>query len=440
MSTASELERQMLALINAERAQAGLPPVRLELNLNEAAEDHSQWMLNTDTFSHTGQGGSSASQRMDAAGFDFSGSWRATENIAWQSIRGAPGLSDDVENLHNSLMNSPGHRANILDPNVTVVGIGIEVGKFEGWDAIIVTQNFARTSGQLDLDNGNSGDSGDSGGSGNNAAQAPAQPVQQEAEAPSQQELETSAPVRKEVWAGTHGTAQDDWLVMKVGSAGLLDGHSGHDTLVGQRGADTLIGRYGFDKLIGNDGADKIYAGFGNDEAFGGNHNDLIYGGEGDDRLFGGNGEDKLFGGDGADFLFGGDGWDDVQGGDGNDRVFGGNGNDRVIGKAGDDTLGGGNGNDWLFGGFGDNVLTGGTGADDFVFGYGNQLVTDFAASEGDQVHLKFVKSSITSYQDLMENHISQRGRDVVIEDDSGFEMRLENTLVADLGHENFLF
>ncbi len=60
MSQADDLERQMLDLINAERATRGLDPVQLELRLNASAEDHSTWMLAVDIFSHTGSGGSSA--------------------------------------------------------------------------------------------------------------------------------------------------------------------------------------------------------------------------------------------------------------------------------------------------------------------------------------------------------------------------------------------
>ncbi len=154
MSTASTVEREMLALINQERTSRGLDPLELERNLNESSEDHSSWMLDTDRFSHTGQGGSSATQRMQAAGFDLSGSWRTGENIAWQSERGAPGISDDIAQLHQNLMNSPGHRANILNPDFKYIGIGIEEGDMQGYDAVMVTQNFAATQGDVDLDNG----------------------------------------------------------------------------------------------------------------------------------------------------------------------------------------------------------------------------------------------------------------------------------------------
>ena len=156
MSTASSIEREMLALINQERTSRGLEPLQLETRLNESSEDHSEWMLATDTFSHTGSGGSTATQRMEMAGFDFSGSWRSGENIAWQSERGAPGISDDVQQLHQNLMNSPGHRANILNPDFKYIGIGVETGDMQGFDAVMVTQNFATTDAAVMLDNGGS--------------------------------------------------------------------------------------------------------------------------------------------------------------------------------------------------------------------------------------------------------------------------------------------
>lgn len=158
MSTANDLERLMLDLINEERAEAGLAPVELELDLNEASEDHSTWMLEEDVFSHTGQAGSSAGDRMEDAGFAFSGNWTWGENIGWQSARGEPGYEDDVRDIHESLMNSPGHRANILSENFTYAGLGIEVGDFttngRTFEAVMVTQNFARTTANVDLDTG----------------------------------------------------------------------------------------------------------------------------------------------------------------------------------------------------------------------------------------------------------------------------------------------
>ena len=162
MSEASCLEREMLNLINSERVSRGLDPVQLELRLNAAAEEHSDWMLETGTFSHTGEGDSSATQRIRESGFVLSGSWSTAENIAWQSQRGVPGFSDDVVNLHDALMNSDGHRANILNPALAYIGIGIEIGTFQGVPAVMVTQKFARTSADVQLDEGGNAGTDDS--------------------------------------------------------------------------------------------------------------------------------------------------------------------------------------------------------------------------------------------------------------------------------------
>ncbi|RLJ58968.1 Cysteine-rich secretory protein family protein [Litoreibacter meonggei] len=158
MAIATDLERYMLDLINDERTSRGLDTLQLEQNLNASADAHSDWMLNADVFSHTGAGGSTATQRIQAAGFDLDGSWQTAENIAIQSERGDPGYEDDVAQLHENLMDSPGHRANLLDPDLDYIGIGIDVGDFDygsgEYNSVIVTQNFGSTQGEVDLDTG----------------------------------------------------------------------------------------------------------------------------------------------------------------------------------------------------------------------------------------------------------------------------------------------
>ncbi|MFW8635380.1 CAP domain-containing protein [Cribrihabitans pelagius] len=257
MSQADALERQMLDLINNERTSRGLDPLQLELRLNDSAENHSEWMLQQDVFSHTGIGGSSAGDRMADADFQFSGSYSWAENIAWQSERGTSGLADDVANLHDSLMNSPGHRANILSPAVEVIGIGVERGSFNGWDAVMVTQNFARTGAPVQLDTGTPAGGGTAAG---------------------------------------HPTAGDD--VLELDTAGTLRGFAGDDRLTGSSGADGLSGNRGRDVLLGRGGDDDLQ---------GGGHRDTLRGGRGNDTLDGGNGNDMLTGGSGADhFVFSG--------------------------------------------------------------------------------------------------------------------------------------
>ncbi|MEO0930083.1 MAG: CAP domain-containing protein [Pseudomonadota bacterium] len=145
----------MLDLINGERAAEGLAPLRFNGDLNESSEDHSDWMLENNVFSHTGIGGSTSTDRMRDAGYPLEGSWATRENIAYVPEGGEEGLSDEVIQLHQNLMNSPGHRANILNPGVTDIGIGIEEGLFtdddgDTFNTVMVTQNFARTSAETE--------------------------------------------------------------------------------------------------------------------------------------------------------------------------------------------------------------------------------------------------------------------------------------------------
>lgn len=258
MQVADQYERYMLSLINAERAKVGAAPLKLEQNLNVSAERHSEWMLAADVFSHSGSGGSSATDRIKAAGFDLSGSWRTAENIAVQSERGASGIKDDVANLHASLMNSPGHRANILNPDLKYIGIGIERGGFDygsgDFDSVIVTQNFASTSGKVRLDSG-----GD------------------------------STPVTPSV---TRSPTADGVQLVGNGGNNALSGGAGNDGLFGGGGNDKLHGRAGHDGLYGGAGKDQIFAGRGNDRLDGGGGSDRIAGGSGNDVLTGGRGAD----------------------------------------------------------------------------------------------------------------------------------------------------
>ncbi|MEO9897214.1 MAG: CAP domain-containing protein [Paracoccaceae bacterium] len=287
MSLANQYELQMLALINDERTSRGLNPLQLEQNLNTAAETHSQWMLDVDQFSHTGNAGSSAGDRMRSAGFEFEGNWANAENIAWQSERGSGGIEDDVINLHNSLMNSSGHRANILNPNLVYIGIGIEEGEFDGYSAVMVTQNFATTTASVSLDP-QTGDEPD--------------PVP------------TPDPVTVFLTRG------DDSIALETSSH--VRARAGDDTVFGSEGEDVMLGGRGADDLSGGGGADELR---------GGAQLDNLSGGGGSDTLFGDNGADMLFGNDDDDLLIGGNGRDTLDGGAGNDVIQGGKGTDTFV-------------------------------------------------------------------------------------------------------------
>ncbi|MEU3253816.1 CAP domain-containing protein [Streptomyces sp. NPDC006997] len=118
--TPAELERtagRVVDLTNAERARAGLRPLTVDPLLTAAAQAHSADMVARDFYSHTSPDGSHPWDRAAAAG-----SARRTigENIAC-------GQRSPTE-VVTGWMNSPGHRANILKPAFTHVGIGFAGG------------------------------------------------------------------------------------------------------------------------------------------------------------------------------------------------------------------------------------------------------------------------------------------------------------------------
>lgn len=122
-----ELEAQMLQMVNRERAAAGLRPLAPDPELTEVARRHSSDMFARGYFSHNTPEGLSPFDRMRAGGVTYR---TAGENLA---------LAPTLTIAHNGLMNSPGHRANILRPEFGRVGIGIMDGRARG---IMVTQNF----------------------------------------------------------------------------------------------------------------------------------------------------------------------------------------------------------------------------------------------------------------------------------------------------------
>jgi uncharacterized protein YkwD len=106
------LEEHMVLLINGRRAEAGCGPVRADERLAQAAETHSADMASRAYFSHTSLDGSTPWDRARRAGYE----WPSAENIA------AGNASADA--TMNQLMNSPGHRDNILNCEHKAVGVG----------------------------------------------------------------------------------------------------------------------------------------------------------------------------------------------------------------------------------------------------------------------------------------------------------------------------
>lgn len=122
-------EQQMLNLVNQERKQSGLNELKIHEGLVKLARLKSKDMIDLGYFAHQSPTYGSPFDMMRNTGIAYS---YAGENLAGAST---------VARAHTSLMNSPGHRANILNPNYTHVGIGIVNGGNYGK---MFTQMFIR--------------------------------------------------------------------------------------------------------------------------------------------------------------------------------------------------------------------------------------------------------------------------------------------------------
>ncbi len=103
-----------LAAVNAERARAGRPALRLSPDLSAVAQAHACDMTQQGYFSHTSPDGRGLKERARRAG--ISGLCTMGENIG----RG----QRDVPDVVAGWMRSPGHRRNILDRDYVLVGFG----------------------------------------------------------------------------------------------------------------------------------------------------------------------------------------------------------------------------------------------------------------------------------------------------------------------------
>jgi serralysin len=106
-------QQQILSLVNIERSKAGLQPLTLNSQLNQAAQNHTNDMISKRYFSHTSPSGSTMTSRVNAVGYRYS---TIGENIAAGNATAAGTMTQ--------WMNSPGHRANILNPNFKELGVG----------------------------------------------------------------------------------------------------------------------------------------------------------------------------------------------------------------------------------------------------------------------------------------------------------------------------
>lgn len=405
----AEAQRYGVAL-NTGLAPNTIKAVPLEVlspnaKLSAASAGHSTFMIDQDVFSHTGRNGSNAGDRMEAAGYVFTGAWSWGENLAFTGSTGTVDMSKAIDAHHEGLYKSAGHRENTFGTKITEIGVGQEGGRYtQGsltYNVSMLTANFADSNSNVFVTGAAYRDGNANGfysigeGQGNVWFRSGADIAKTAAAGGYGLKVSHDDDVRVSVGVGTTTlatvdldtrdgnvkldivtlpsgqrfleTSGDLTLVSGVPNAKLLG--AGHLELTGNAAANTLIGNRGNNLIESGGGHDVIRGMAGNDRLLGQDGNDALFGNDGFDFLFGQNGNDTLYGGNGNDVLDGGVGADRLFGEAGNDRLLGGWGNDQLFGGAGNDTLNGGLGND---------TLRGDAGADTFVFAAGRDVITDF--------------------------------------------------------------
>lgn len=120
VSIDEQAEKDMFGMVNRERMSQGLSPLAFDAALTQVARQHSEDMFRRGYFSHYTPEGLSPFDRMSQANISFS---FAGENLA---------LAPSATLAMQGLMQSTGHRANILNPNFKKVGIGVIDGGIYG--------------------------------------------------------------------------------------------------------------------------------------------------------------------------------------------------------------------------------------------------------------------------------------------------------------------
>lgn len=415
-------------------------PLAFNLLLSNAADSHSQWMLDNDQFSHVGANGSRAGDRITDSGYQHI-TWG--ENVGYKGTTGIIDITSFTNSIHQSLYKSSGHRRNIFKENFREVGLATLTGDFDGFNSLMVTENFAAANSDSFLtgvafDDGVNNDDFYSVGEGLANVQITA--VSQSNNRSFSTSTMTAGGYKLELEPDTydvtfqagfqqstsqitidqdnvkldlntenfpslssdnilHGSAIDDSIL----------GHDGNDTIHGGAGADTINGGRdhdliyggndhdfidpgtGHDTVHGEAGNDLIRGSWGNEVFYGGSESDSLFGNQNNDRLYGQVGDDFLHGGFGNDFLYGGSGNDTTLGEAGRDRIFGESGNDLLYGGDGSDTIdggqdhdliNGGNDNDFIYPGSGHDTANGAAGDDLIVGSWGNEVLYGGSGSD----------------------------------------------------------
>jgi uncharacterized protein YkwD len=137
----TEIRAATLCLLNIERNERSVASLHSNTSLGKVAARYSRQMVDDRFFDHVSPGGSSLVTRVRKTTYlRGARSWSLGENLAW----GTGSLATPRQTVED-WMNSPGHRANILNGKFRDIGIGVAEGTpSAGSDGATYTTNFGR--------------------------------------------------------------------------------------------------------------------------------------------------------------------------------------------------------------------------------------------------------------------------------------------------------
>jgi uncharacterized protein YkwD len=119
--TTQAVEERVLALTNELRAQNALPPLQAESRLDDTARSFAGYLASTGKLEHDADGATPA-ERVKKRGYDYC---IVAENLAYEYSSGGYTADGLARNFLEGWSQSPTHRANMLEPEITQVGIGV---------------------------------------------------------------------------------------------------------------------------------------------------------------------------------------------------------------------------------------------------------------------------------------------------------------------------
>ena len=125
----------LVDLVNKDRVSAGLKPLVVNQQLIEAAQKKGMDMLNNDYFAHTSPSGLTP--------------WYWLKKVGYKYVAAGENLAKDfteTKYVYDAWMDSPSHRANILNKNYSEIGIAVVEGDFNGQKTVLAVQFFGKSS------------------------------------------------------------------------------------------------------------------------------------------------------------------------------------------------------------------------------------------------------------------------------------------------------